>query len=247
MANSEENHMSWITQFPDTPQKPNSNIFEISSFPHWETVSSNVWAYFLNPDEKHNFKDLFLKSILELIQSKSSSNDTGALSNLRVDSVIRERQTINVSESDKKRIDIEVLGNFGVLVIENKIDADDSNNPMEAYETQAQEDYKSYYGDDTNINVYACYLSQHRITKETRQKWTKHFNETTTHFALLRYDAVFDKIMDSLHHYAFTQFNPRSWDLFLQFVENTSVRKGRGTMAQDITEINDTISLRQIL
>lgn len=36
--------------------KEDKNIFEISGFPHYETVFNNVLAFFLDSSESHNFK-----------------------------------------------------------------------------------------------------------------------------------------------------------------------------------------------
>ena len=42
--------------------KVNKNIFEISGFPHYETVFNNVLAFFLDSSESHNFKNIVYKS-----------------------------------------------------------------------------------------------------------------------------------------------------------------------------------------
>ncbi|MCD8529054.1 MAG: PD-(D/E)XK nuclease family protein [Chitinophagales bacterium] len=48
------------------------NIFDISGFPHYETVWSNLYAYFLKDDEEHGLKDLFLSALLRLINKQTS-------------------------------------------------------------------------------------------------------------------------------------------------------------------------------
>lgn len=55
--------------------KVNKNIFEISGFPHYETVFNNVLAFFLDSSESHNFKNIVYKSLLELLKSKSDKID----------------------------------------------------------------------------------------------------------------------------------------------------------------------------
>ncbi|MPQ19710.1 hypothetical protein GA516_10360, partial [Lactobacillus pentosus] len=49
------------------------NIFQLSQYPHWETVTSNIWAYFLNPEKQHNFGALFLEAIFKGRIVKSSA------------------------------------------------------------------------------------------------------------------------------------------------------------------------------
>jgi len=85
-------------------------IFEISGFPHWENVSSNVLAFFLNPTKEHKLNDLLIKSLFQSIDKKVT---LGNLSNI---SVTRERSTINGG-----RLDILIISENFVIVIENKI------------------------------------------------------------------------------------------------------------------------------
>ena len=39
--------------------KHKKNIFDIAGFPRWETVNSNILAFFLDQTEEHNCKSLF--------------------------------------------------------------------------------------------------------------------------------------------------------------------------------------------
>jgi len=43
------------------------NIFQIAGFPRRETVASNVLAYFLTADERHGLENLFVDSLLGLL------------------------------------------------------------------------------------------------------------------------------------------------------------------------------------
>ncbi len=88
-------------------------IFEISGFPHWENVSSNVLAFFFNPTKEHKLDDLLIKSLFQSIDAKIT------LGNLRNTKVFREYST-------KKggRLDILILNENFVIGIENKIYAD---------------------------------------------------------------------------------------------------------------------------
>jgi hypothetical protein len=87
----------------------NPNIFEISGFPHYENVFSNVFAFFLG---KCNF---ILKAFLKCI------NNINIEFNVEYDGVInihREERT-----ESGKRIDIVINTNRFVIGIENKIHA----------------------------------------------------------------------------------------------------------------------------
>lgn len=46
------------------------NFLEISGYPHFENVSSNILKFYFHSEAEHNLKDLFLKSLLALIDEK---------------------------------------------------------------------------------------------------------------------------------------------------------------------------------
>jgi len=48
--------------------KVRKNFMEIAGFPKWETVNSNLLAFYLDKTEEHGFGDLFFKSLLKLIE-----------------------------------------------------------------------------------------------------------------------------------------------------------------------------------
>ena len=85
-------------------------IFEISGFPHWENVSSNVLAFFFNPTKEHKLDDLLIKSLCQSIDAKIT------LGNLRNTKVFREYSTKRGG-----RLDILILNENFVIGIENKI------------------------------------------------------------------------------------------------------------------------------
>ena len=47
------------------PQDP--TIFDISGYPHYEDVISNWYAFFFDPLAEHSLRDLFLQSLIEII------------------------------------------------------------------------------------------------------------------------------------------------------------------------------------
>jgi len=46
-------------------EKP--TIFQISWYPHYENVASNILQFFFSPDEVHGVKELFLSSLFNLL------------------------------------------------------------------------------------------------------------------------------------------------------------------------------------
>jgi hypothetical protein len=49
-----------------------TTLFDIAGFPHYETVISNFYAYYLDPSGKHGFGDLFISVLSNLIYSKTN-------------------------------------------------------------------------------------------------------------------------------------------------------------------------------
>ena len=106
------------------------NYFDIGGFPHYETAVSNILSFFLDTREEHGFGDLWLKSLIEAYNEKSSNK-----------SKISVYQTKDIrteySNGSNKRIDLLVDCDKEVVVIENKIYAK-LYNDLEMYETMTE-------------------------------------------------------------------------------------------------------------
>jgi len=87
-------------------------IFEISGFPYWENVASNVLAFYFNPTKEHKLDDLLIRSLLQSFDTKI------AIGNLDNTQVYREFTTINGG-----RLDILIVNENFIIGIENKINA----------------------------------------------------------------------------------------------------------------------------
>lgn len=106
-------------------------FLEICEFPHREVICSNILCFFFNSNREHNLKDLFARSLLELINAKEYGSHH----------YYCEKE---VTTADNKRIDLVLTGNNTAVVIENKIYAD-LNNDLDAY-LEHIKDYKNKYG-----------------------------------------------------------------------------------------------------
>ena len=105
-----------VSSFPELTEK-RKNFFEISGFPRWENVNSNLLAFYFDKKEEHGFKTLFLESILELLKDKNLN----FIYTSETDYVV-EREVY----TDKgKRIDIliKACDETWAIIIENKVDA----------------------------------------------------------------------------------------------------------------------------
>lgn len=119
------------------PEAKEPTFLEISGYPHYENVISNILAFFLRPDEAHGLGFLFIHALL-------STNDSELedLSN-----VVVERETI----TDRgNRIDIVIDSDSQIIAIENKIFGC-PNNPFS--------DYKDYIQNRGKNTCRTYYLS----------------------------------------------------------------------------------------
>jgi hypothetical protein len=90
------------------PEK--QTFLEISGFPHYENVISNILCFFFDTEETHRFNDFLLKSLLECYDSEI------VLDNLTTNFVQKE-----VVTQKQKRIDILIETDEIIVAIENKI------------------------------------------------------------------------------------------------------------------------------
>ncbi len=109
-------------------KKNETTFLEISGQPHYENVISNIYAFFLNPYEKHKLDELFISSLLHLIEKKVVINNLQKQISFSNDFEIeREKGT-----EGRKRIDLLITDNENVIIIESKI-YHELNNPLGTY------------------------------------------------------------------------------------------------------------------
>jgi hypothetical protein len=106
-------------------------FFELCRFPkrRYEEISSRVLAFFFKTSEVHNLKDLFIKSMIELLNEIDYSTSSP------IDYKSRDWDDIKVlteANADGKRLDLLIHNNNVVIGIENKITAG-LYNPLEHY------------------------------------------------------------------------------------------------------------------
>lgn len=104
---------SFIREFENTHYKKllfKPTIFEISKFPHYENVASNILAFYLSPTEVHGFGGLFLETLFFLLDEKTLD--------FKNQNVVVKREYRTQANG---RIDIVVVGDDFTVAIENKI------------------------------------------------------------------------------------------------------------------------------
>ncbi|WP_417557302.1 PD-(D/E)XK nuclease family protein [Mesoflavibacter zeaxanthinifaciens] len=108
-------------EIPKIKGKPKT-FLGIAKQPHYENVISNIYAFYFNVNEVHRFKDLFVISLLELIQSDNQQMVTF------LDFEVYTEYNV----SDQKRIDILLHNDEQAIIIENKV-YHHLNNDLEVY------------------------------------------------------------------------------------------------------------------
>ncbi len=108
---------------------PVQTFLEISGFPQWENVCSNILAFYFNPNKPHKLDDLLLISLIETINSKQNEIVkilTEAELNKLCKVEIVNKSSIKIHReypANSKRIDIVIETDVFVFGIENKIGA----------------------------------------------------------------------------------------------------------------------------
>lgn len=113
-------------------------IFEVTGYPHYENVASNILAFLFDPDEEHQMEDLWLKALLKSYFEMAGGKkeyDNGA----HYESVKVRRE---VKTSNGKFIDIVVELDEMVIAIENKIYAQVYND-LDEYKSFITEKYSN--------------------------------------------------------------------------------------------------------
>ena len=97
---------------PPRPERP-PTFMEISRYPHYENVCSNILAFFFDPSEPHGLGTLFLDALAKVGCIKEPDWTTGA--HVQVD---REEAT-----SSGNRIDLLIRSHSHAILIENTLRA----------------------------------------------------------------------------------------------------------------------------
>ncbi len=109
MTNNYDKYMKLLQEFKTLPNTSKSeSIFDIAGYPHYENVSSNILAFYLNPNNEHGLGNLLLSSLMSLAGGNESHQ--------QIRSVDREVQSNNGG-----RLDIVIETHCLIIGIENKI------------------------------------------------------------------------------------------------------------------------------
>ena len=117
-------------QVPPRPERP-PTLMEISGYPHYENVCSNILAFFLDPGNPHGLGTLFLDALVRAGGIGEQGREIG------VNIQIRREETTRKGN----RIDLLIQSESHAIVIENKIFHEISN-PFEDYINHVETHYE---------------------------------------------------------------------------------------------------------
>lgn len=172
-------------------------FFDVSGFPHYENVISNILAFFFDVNEEHGFKDLWLKSLFECYNMRANTN----LQPGEFEEIERELPT-----DDKKRIDILISLDNTIVAIENKIYAS-PDNPFDSYHEKLK---KIIEKNEYNKSIVEILLS---LKKENDQK-----TEFGTLFYNITYQSLVEQVKKNIGDYI--ENANEKWLLFMKEVLN---------------------------
>ncbi len=186
--------------------KKEKTFMEVSGYPHYENVCSNILSFYFNPNEEHRLNDTVLKSLLSTIDKKQPK----LINNISTDniSVYREYTTLKGN-----RIDIVIKNDDFVIGIENKIYASVYND---------LDDYAKTL-DSINKNSIKVLLSLHNKNDIAIQKG----------FVNVTYNELFDNLMEKLDNVDTTN---KWYIYLVDFIASLKGYKVETEMEQEINE-----------
>jgi len=170
-----------LIEFKSIPQHKRARTFmEISGYPHYENVCSNILAFYLNPSNEHALKDLVLNSLMHSVE-KDFAFDFG-FEDIEID---REHRT-----SKDKRLDIVILTEKYAIGIENKVFHYLHNDLSDYYET-----IKSFCNNNGRKPICIVLSLNELASQDDRKKITDN------HFINITYEQIFQNIKKNIGKY----------------------------------------------
>lgn len=175
----------------------------------FEEICSRVLAFFLNPNKKHGFKNLWFRALCQTINDKAKiivadeDNDTSQIE-------IKTEDPTKYADITNKRIDIMLKTPTLVIGIENKINAQ-LYNDLGQYKTHINEKYKDIKN-KVFVVLTARTLNQDDSTKAKENK-----------FIVIYYDKLFKNVTSSLDEYV-SKGDPKYQHFMLDFIQTVKNR-----------------------
>lgn len=193
-------NLEWLGKLiADLPRIKNKrkSIYEITGFPYWENVNSNILAFYFDENGEHGFGRLFIRALLNLMISKQIIEELDQEKYATEFTV--EREVI----ADGKRIDLVIKSKqeekgiaLWAIIIENKINASLYNDLKLYYDTTKAADKKgivlSPYDTTAALNTYQKQtgvkffsITHHELIVAVKNNFADYFTATDDRHLLL--------------------------------------------------------------
>lgn len=188
-----ENYLKLLLAFNALPHtKPSRTFMEVSGYPHYENVCSNILGFYFDTTAEHDLQDLLISAFLRVVEKESVNSG--------VVTVSREHGTGN-----KGRIDLLIESELFIIAIENKIYhwvANDLDDYAETIYRLAKE----------NQVVIKVVLGLNPIKDEKSLRGG---------FVSVTYNQLWQEVRNLLGHYI-AQANPKWSTYLFDFMETTT-------------------------
>jgi hypothetical protein len=160
---------------PKIKKRPKT-FLGIAKQPHYENVMSNIYAFYFKVEEVHNMQDLFINSLLEII----NESKLGSLK--KVNDIADYEVETEISTKKGGRIDLLLSSQDHAIIIENKV-YHTLNNDLEDYWTSTK------VTDGIEDNKIGIVLSLNKL------------NVTHKHFVNITHLEFLKRVIQNLGHY----------------------------------------------
>jgi hypothetical protein len=103
------------------PKKQIKTFLGIAKQPHYENVLSNMYAFYFDENEEHGLKDLFIKSLTDIIADKIKNKVQFSKHFFDLSRFRNLDPSTEVSTIKNGRIDLLLVNNKQAIIIENKV------------------------------------------------------------------------------------------------------------------------------
>jgi hypothetical protein len=218
-----------IDTYPDTPTG-RKNFITIAGYPRWETVNSNLLAFYFDEKEEHGFSRLFVNSLCDIYEEKlgvesfrrelletefTVEREKPTSSGKKIDLLLKE-------EYDLAQLDEETISDWAII-IENKLDADLYN------------DLADYWQSVKANNKIGIVLSINPV------EVPKHFEKKGVSFVNITHDEFVEKIMQNLPEF-YIDSDDRHLLLLKEYISNIKSYNNN----QNTEEMDKTLQLFQL-
>jgi hypothetical protein len=202
------NNLDWLDNISALlAQQPKyqKSYFDIAGFPRWETVNSNLLAFYFNKNEEHNFNTLFIESLLKLIGETIEINVEDNFEVLReyrtkkgnyIDIVIKSITDDGDGDNNDETNQI----TDWAIIIENKVD------------TWLYNDLNDYWKDVKAKHKVGFVLAKNKID-------LTHHNKNGIYYHSITHAELIEKVQENFLGY-FSKSNEKHILLLKEYINN---------------------------